>query len=164
MHALCKKQSQAKNRDPLKILQFIINMQLDYRISCLLSCFRNEFVESSHSSGGEETPKLFKWHIDVEIISLKADSIVNDQVKWKLDLHLNGQESNTLNSATLDYVRVAFARLRHPPPSLIFGRFSQSPPGLQAGPVSCTSLTATSNLKKQIKADLEGLCLKVEKS
>lgn len=40
----------------IEILQFIMNMRLDYRISCLLSIFRREFDESDRS--GNETPKL----------------------------------------------------------------------------------------------------------
>ena len=40
MPALRKKQSRAKKEDPLEILQFIINMRLDYWISCSASSAR----------------------------------------------------------------------------------------------------------------------------
>ena len=89
--SLGKKQAQAalKKEDPLvmhtklkiiEILQFIMNMRLDYRISCLLSIFRREFDESSPSGGasGNDTPKLLEKRIDLESISLKAESIIDN--------------------------------------------------------------------------------------
>jgi hypothetical protein len=89
--SLRKKQAQAalKEEDPLvmdtklkiiEILQFIMNMRLDYRISCLLSIFRREFNESSPSGGasGNDTPKLLEKRIDLESISLKAESIFDN--------------------------------------------------------------------------------------
>lgn len=89
--SLRKKQAQAalKKEDPLvmdtklkiiEILQFIMNMRLDYRISCLLSIFRREFDESSPSGGasGNDTPKLLEKRIDLESISLKAESIFDN--------------------------------------------------------------------------------------
>jgi inositol 1,4,5-triphosphate receptor type 1 len=74
---------QTKKEDPLvmytklkiiEILQFIMNMRLDYRISCLLSIFRREFDESDRS--GNETPRLTNdKRIDLETISSKAERI-----------------------------------------------------------------------------------------
>jgi hypothetical protein len=93
--SLGKKQAQAalKKEDPLvmdtklKIIEIhfslymvIMNMRLDYRISCLLSIFRREFDESSPSGGasGNDTPKLLEKRIDLESISLKAESIFDN--------------------------------------------------------------------------------------
>ena len=93
--SLRKKQAQAalKKEDPLvmdtklKIIEIhfslymvIMNMRLDYRISCLLSIFRREFNESSPSGGasGNDTPKLLEKRIDLESISLKAESIFDN--------------------------------------------------------------------------------------
>ena len=57
----------------IEILQFIMNMRLDYRISSLLHIFRREFDETS---SGNDTPKLTAdKRIDLESISSKAESI-----------------------------------------------------------------------------------------
>ena len=65
-------------------------------ISCLLSIFRKEFDEFTHSSGsspgGGEMPKLLERSIDLETISLKAESIFDNPVKSEVDFDLDGHQ------------------------------------------------------------------------
>ena len=171
---LRKKQSLAKKEDPLvmdtklkiiEILQFIMNMRLDYRISCLLSIFRREFDESSPSPSGGETPKLLERRIDLETISLKAEGIFDDQLDGPMDLDLDGQGGKT-------FLRVLLLLTMHDSPPLVSGalrllfrHFSQRHEVLQAFK-QVQLLVSDSDVEsyKQIKADLDGLRLLVEKS
>lgn len=56
----------------IEILQFILDVRLDYRISCLLSIFKQEFDETERASGdlslGQKT-------IDLELIGTQAEGI-----------------------------------------------------------------------------------------
>ncbi|EFX65582.1 hypothetical protein DAPPUDRAFT_65420 [Daphnia pulex] len=175
--SLRKKQAQAalKKEDPLvmdtklkiiEILQFIMNMRLDYRISCLLSIFRREFDESSPSGGasGNDTPKLLEKRIDLESISLKAESIF-DNHHTKIIGDLDGQGGKT-------FLRVLLLLTMHDSPPLVSGalrllfrHFSQRHEVLQAFK-QVQLLVSDSDVEsyKQIKADLDGLRLLVEKS
>jgi len=51
----------------IEILQFIMDVRLDYRISCLLSIFRREFDETG--GGGE------KHNVDLETVAAQAEGI-----------------------------------------------------------------------------------------
>lgn len=194
--SLRKKQAQAKKEDPLvmdtklkiiEILQFIMNMRLDYRISCLLSIFRREFDESSPAAAGSatggDTPKLLEKRIDLESISLKAESIFDNHTNARVgggvesvvdedyddgaavDLDLDGQGGKT-------FLRVLLLLTMHDSPPLVSGalrllfrHFSQRHEVLQAFK-QVQLLVSDSDVEsyKQIKADLDGLRLLVEKS
>lgn len=56
----------------IEILQFILDVRLDYRISCLLSIFKQEFDETERAAGdlslGQKT-------IDLELIGTQAEGI-----------------------------------------------------------------------------------------
>lgn len=60
----------------IEILQFILDVRLDYRISCLLSIFKREFDETA-SSATEKTGdvNLGQKAIDLESIGAQAEGI-----------------------------------------------------------------------------------------
>jgi len=57
----------------IEILQFILDVRLDYRISCLLSIFKREFDESESIS--TETVAMRQKNIDLEAIGSQAEGI-----------------------------------------------------------------------------------------
>lgn len=57
----------------IEILQFILDVRLDYRISCLLSIFKREFDESESIS--TETVAMRQKNIDLESIGSQAEGI-----------------------------------------------------------------------------------------
>ncbi len=57
----------------IEILQFILDVRLDYRISCLLSIFKREFDESE--SVTNEAIAMKQKNIDLESIGLQAEGI-----------------------------------------------------------------------------------------
>lgn len=57
----------------IEILQFILDVRLDYRISCLLSIFKREFDESESISN--ETVAMRQKNIDLESIGSQAEGI-----------------------------------------------------------------------------------------
>lgn len=73
--------SSVKNEYPLvmdtklkiiEILQFILDVRLDYRISCLLCIFKKEFDETERASGDVN---LGQKSIDLESIGTQAEGI-----------------------------------------------------------------------------------------
>lgn len=56
----------------IEILQFILDVRLDYRISCLLSIFKKEFDENERMSGDGS---LEQKGIDLEAIGTQAEGI-----------------------------------------------------------------------------------------
>jgi inositol 1,4,5-triphosphate receptor type 1 len=53
--------------------QFILDVRLDYRISCLLSIFKREFDETEQSSG--DTVSIGQKDIVLESIGTQAEGI-----------------------------------------------------------------------------------------
>lgn len=56
----------------IEILQFILDVRLDYRISCLLSIFKQEFDENEKSGGDVN---IGQKGIDLETIGTRAEGI-----------------------------------------------------------------------------------------
>lgn len=56
----------------IEILQFILDVRLDYRISCLLCIFKREFDETERASGDLS---LGSKGIDLELIGTQAEGI-----------------------------------------------------------------------------------------
>lgn len=169
--SLRKKTATAKKEDPLvmetklkiiEILQFIMNMRLDYRISCLLSIFRREFDEAGPAAAAaaaaaatvaaaplptpsHEPKSVMDKRIDLESISQKAESIFDNHCTFSqrpegcedddnaaVDLDLDGQGGKT-------FLRVLLLLTMHDSPPLVSGalrllfrHFSQRQEVLQA--------------------------------
>lgn len=197
--ALRKKNAAAKKEDPLvmetklkiiEILQFIMNMRLDYRISCLLSIFRREFDEAgpaaaaaavsvaSASIPSPDTKMIVDKRIDLESISQKAESIFDNNCSFNQNPEMIEDEDNAAVDLDLDgqggktFLRVLLLLTMHDSPPLVSGalqllfrHFSQRQEVLQAFK-QVQLLVSDSDVEsyKQIKADLDNLRLLVEKS
>ncbi|KAF3428798.1 hypothetical protein E2986_14032 [Frieseomelitta varia] len=112
----------------IEILQFILDVRLDYRISCLLSIFKQEFDETERASGdlslGQKT-------IDLELIGTQAEGIFGSSEECAA-LDLDGQGGKTflrvlLHLAMHDYPPLVSGALH-----LLFRHFSQRQEVLQA--------------------------------
>ena len=107
--------------------------------------FGTTMVSSGSSPVGGETLKLLERRIGLEMISLKAKSIFDDQVMQEVDLDgsvttvrsgpgRSGRQEFPTRFAPSDDARLASARLWRPSSPLpsLFAE-SRNPPGLQAG-------------------------------
>ncbi|XP_072438759.1 inositol 1,4,5-trisphosphate-gated calcium channel ITPR1 isoform X1 [Chiloscyllium punctatum] len=159
----------------IEILQFILNVRLDYRISCLLSIFKREFDESnahhqstdsppSIGSASQEGASNVPGTLDFEHIEEQAEGIFggsDENTPLDLDDHGGRTFLRVLLHLTMhDYPPLVSGALH-----LLFRHFSQRQEVLQA--FKQVQLLVTSQdveNYKQIKADLDQLRLLVEKS
>ncbi|XP_076376142.1 inositol 1,4,5-trisphosphate receptor isoform X3 [Megalopta genalis] len=145
----------------IEILQFILDVRLDYRISCLLSIFKQEFDETEKASGDVN---LGQKTIDLELIGTQAEGIFGSSEECAA-LDLDGQGGKTflrvlLHLAMHDYPPLVSGALH-----LLFRHFSQRQEVLQAFK-QVQLLVSDSDVEsyKQIKSDLDVLRQSVEKS
>ncbi|XP_012277978.1 inositol 1,4,5-trisphosphate receptor isoform X3 [Orussus abietinus] len=145
----------------IEILQFILDVRLDYRISCLLSIFKREFDETERLSGDLS---LGQKGIDLDVIGTQAEGIFGSSEEC-IALDLDGQGGRTflrvlLHLAMHDYPPLVSGAL-----TLLFRHFSQRQEVLQAFK-QVQLLVSDSDVEsyKQIKADLDVLRQSVEKS
>uniref|UniRef100_A0A8C7FLB2 Inositol 1,4,5-trisphosphate receptor n=1 Tax=Oncorhynchus kisutch TaxID=8019 RepID=A0A8C7FLB2_ONCKI len=142
----------------IEILQFILNVRLDYRISCLLCIFKREFDESNPQ--GDGTPSSANF----ENIEEQAEAIFGgSEENTPLDLDDHGGRT---------FLRVLLHLTMHDYPPLVSGalhllfrHFSQRQEVLMA--FKQVQLLVTSqdvDNYKQIKSDLDQLRSIVEKS
>uniref|UniRef100_A0A3Q1EZ36 Inositol 1,4,5-trisphosphate receptor n=1 Tax=Acanthochromis polyacanthus TaxID=80966 RepID=A0A3Q1EZ36_9TELE len=137
----------------IEILQFILNVRLDYRISCLLSIFKREFDESNSQRA-----------LDFEHIEEQAEGIFGgSEENTPLDLDDHGGRTflRVLLHLTMHDYPPLVSRALH----LLFRHFSQRQEVLQA--FKQVQLLVTSQdveNYKQIKSDLDQLRSIVEKS
>uniref|UniRef100_A0A6Q2XSB7 Inositol 1,4,5-trisphosphate receptor n=1 Tax=Esox lucius TaxID=8010 RepID=A0A6Q2XSB7_ESOLU len=150
----------------IEILQFILNVRLDYRISCLLCIFKREFDESNSQSdvslaGSLEGPNRA---LDFEHIEEQAEGIFGgSEENTALDLDDHGGRTflRVLLHLTMHDYPPLVSRALH----LLFRHFSQRQEVLQA--FKQVQLLVTSQdveNYKQIKSDLDQLRSIVEKS
>nr|XP_056723260.1 inositol 1,4,5-trisphosphate receptor type 1 isoform X2 [Euleptes europaea] len=154
----------------IEILQFILNVRLDYRISCLLCIFKREFDESNAQSpdsptgsNNQELPNV-PGALDFEHIEEQAEGIFGgSEENTPLDLDDHGGRTflRVLLHLTMhDYPPLVSGALQ-----LLFRHFSQRQEVLQA--FKQVQLLVTSqdvDNYKQIKQDLDQLRSIVEKS
>ncbi|XP_056591659.1 inositol 1,4,5-trisphosphate receptor type 1 isoform X3 [Triplophysa dalaica] len=152
----------------IEILQFILNVRLDYRISCLLCIFKREFDESNlqtdtmptaNTDGPNSMPAL-----DFEKIEQQAEGIFggsDENSPLDLDEHGGRTFLRVLLHLTMhDYPPLVSGALH-----LLFRHFSQRQEVLMA--FKQVQLLVTSqdvDNYKQIKSDLDQLRSNVEKS
>lgn len=95
----------------IEILQFISDVRLDYRISCLLSIFKKEFDESDAQQSTDAIN--LRKNIDFESIGVQAEGIFGcDEELSNLDL--DGQGGRT-------FLRVLLHLTMHDYPPLVSG-------------------------------------------
>ncbi|XP_032895218.1 inositol 1,4,5-trisphosphate receptor type 2 [Amblyraja radiata] len=147
----------------IEILQFILSVRLDYRISYILSIYKKEFGEtnSSDSVAGTSTESAVP---DLEIIGEQAESMfAGSQEKNSVELDIEGGRT---------FLRVLIHLIMHDYPPLVSGalqllfkHFSQRAELLQAfKQVQLLVSSQDVDNYKQIKGDLDLLRLTVEKS
>ncbi|KAM7169939.1 inositol 1,4,5-trisphosphate-gated calcium channel ITPR1 isoform 2-T3 [Macrochelys suwanniensis] len=155
----------------IEILQFILNVRLDYRISCLLCIFKHEFDESNAQtsesptgSSNQEAPTNVPGALDFEHIEEQAEGIFggsDENTPLDLDDHGGRTFLRVLLHLTMhDYPPLVSGALQ-----LLFRHFSQRQEVLQA--FKQVQLLVTSqdvDNYKQIKQDLDQLRSIVEKS
>lgn len=95
----------------IEILQFISDVRLDYRISCLLSIFKKEFDECDPQQSTDAI-NLRQKNIDLEAIGMQAEKIFCDEEPSNLDL--DGQGGRT-------FLRVLLHLIMHDYPPLVSG-------------------------------------------
>uniref|UniRef100_A0A096LTL1 Inositol 1,4,5-trisphosphate receptor n=1 Tax=Poecilia formosa TaxID=48698 RepID=A0A096LTL1_POEFO len=155
----------------IEILQFILNVRLDYRISCLLCIFKREFDESNpqgdnavSANGGNNITPQMPGNLDFENIEEQAEGIFGgSEENTPLDLDDHGGRT---------FLRVLLHLTMHDYPPLVSGalhllfrHFSQRQEVLMA--FKQVQLLVTSQdveNYKQIKSDLDQLRSIVEKS
>jgi len=140
----------------IEILQFILNVRLDYRISCLLSIFKREFDENSAAKAAEG--------LDLESIGAQAEDIFGGSAETA-ELDLDGQGGRMFLRVLLNLVMHNYPALVSGALQLLFRHFSQRQEVLQAFK-QVQLLVSESDVEnyKQIKSDLDELRLLVEKS
>ncbi|XP_051562764.1 inositol 1,4,5-trisphosphate receptor type 1 isoform X1 [Myxocyprinus asiaticus] len=151
----------------IEILQFILNVRLDYRISCLLCIFKTEFDESTSQtepSINQDSPASVQGALDFEHIEEQAEGIFGgSEENTPLDLDDHGGRTflRVLLHLTMHDYPPLVSRALH----LLFRHFSQRQEVLQA--FKQVQLLVTSQdveNYKQIKSDLDQLRSVVEKS
>lgn len=146
----------------IEILQFISDVRLDYRISCLLSIFKREFDECDHQTADEIN--LRQKNIDLESIGVQAEGIFGcDEEPSNLDL--DGQGGRTFLRVLLHLIMHDYPPLVSGALHLLFRHFSQRQEVLHAFR-QVQLLVSDSDVEsyKQIKQDLDVLRQCVEKS
>ncbi|XP_051754215.1 inositol 1,4,5-trisphosphate receptor type 1 isoform X1 [Ctenopharyngodon idella] len=151
----------------IEILQFILNVRLDYRISCLLCIFKTEFDESNSQtepSVSQDSTASVQGALDFEHIEEQAEGIFGgSEENTPLDLDDHGGRTflRVLLHLTMHDYPPLVSRALH----LLFRHFSQRQEVLQA--FKQVQLLVTSqdvDNYKQIKSDLDQLRSIVEKS
>ncbi|KAL1130070.1 hypothetical protein AAG570_013013 [Ranatra chinensis] len=166
-----KNNSQHKKEYPLvmdtklkiiEILQFILDVRLDYRISCLLSIFKREFDGSEKSIS--ETLPIGQKSIDLEVIGTQAEGIFGNSDDCEA-LDLDGHGGRTFLRVLLHLTMHDYPPLVSGALHLLFRHFSQRQEVLQAFK-QVQLLVSDSDVEsyKQIKSDLDVLRQSVEKS
>ncbi|XP_066247239.1 inositol 1,4,5-trisphosphate receptor isoform X4 [Euwallacea similis] len=146
----------------IEILEFILDVRLDYRISCLLSIFKREFDESEKNSGGNVN--LGQKNIDLELIGSQAEGIFGSSEECAV-LDLDGHGGRTFLRVLLHLTMHDYPPLVSGALHLLFRHFSQRQEVLQSFR-QVQLLVSDSDVEsyKQIKADLDVLRQSVEKS
>lgn len=146
----------------IEILQFILDVRLDYRISCLLSIFKREFDETEASTA--ESVNFRQRNIDLESISGQAEGIFGC-MEQSSNLDLDGQGGRTFLRVLLHLIMHDYPALVSGALHLLFRHFSQRQEVLHAFR-QVQLLVSDSDVEsyKQIKSDLDVLRQSVEKS
>ncbi|KAK7083804.1 Inositol 1,4,5-trisphosphate receptor type 1, partial [Halocaridina rubra] len=147
----------------IEILEFILDVRLDYRISCLLSIFKKESDENASATNGDSANQGLK-NKNLENIWARAQ-IIFDDTRESSSLDLDGEGGKKFLRVLLHLIMHEYPPLVSRSLQLLFRHFSQRQEVLQCfkqvqllvqdGDVECY---------KQIKEDLDDLRNLVEKS
>ncbi|KAG7164639.1 Inositol 1-4,5-trisphosphate receptor-like [Homarus americanus] len=147
----------------IEILEFILNVRLDYRISCLLSIFKKESDENPSSLTGEGISQGLK-NKNLENIWAQAQSIF-DETEENSNLDLDGEGGKKFLRVLLHLTMHEYPPLVSRSLQLLFRHFSQRQEVLQNfKQVQLLVQDGDVESYKQIKEDLDDLRNLVEKS
>lgn len=151
----------------IEILQFILSVRLDYRITYLLSIYKKEFGDKTlteNSVSLAEMPIMTPSEPDIDEITTKAESMFAGSSELSA-VELDDEGGRTFLRVLIHLIMQDYPPLVSGSLQLIFKHFSQRAEVLQAFK-QVQLLVSEQDVEnyKQIKADLDQLRLTVEKS
>uniref|UniRef100_A0AAY4DQM8 Inositol 1,4,5-trisphosphate receptor n=1 Tax=Denticeps clupeoides TaxID=299321 RepID=A0AAY4DQM8_9TELE len=155
----------------IEILQFILSVRLDYRITYLLSIYKRNFGDQSTSDSASvsentsSTGKTYSHQIpDIDEIAAKAETMFAGS-KEQCAVELDDEDGRTFLRVLIHLIMQDYPPLVSGALQLIFKHFSQRSEVLQAFK-QVQLLVSEQDVEnyKQIKTDLDQLRLTVEKS
>ncbi|KAM9375957.1 inositol 1,4,5-trisphosphate-gated calcium channel ITPR2 isoform 2-T2 [Pholidichthys leucotaenia] len=148
----------------IEILQFILSVRLDYRITYLLSIYKKEFGEKTMSDSVSDVPIITPSEPDIDEIASKADSMFAGSSELSA-VELDDEGGRTFLRVLIHLIMQDYPPLVSGSLQLIFKHFSQRAEVLQAFK-QVQLLVSEQDVEnyKQIKTDLDQLRLTVEKS
>ncbi|KFO98127.1 Inositol 1,4,5-trisphosphate receptor type 2, partial [Calypte anna] len=154
----------------IEILQFILSVRLDYRISYMLSIYKREFGENnenvdSSTTSPPDTPGTATAIVpDIDEIAAQAETMFAGR-KEKNAVQLDDEGGRTFLRVLIHLIMHDYPPLLSGALHLLFKHFSQRAEVLQAfKQVQLLVSNQDVDNYKQIKADLDQLRLTVEKS
>ncbi|XP_064083329.1 inositol 1,4,5-trisphosphate receptor-like isoform X18 [Macrobrachium nipponense] len=147
----------------IEILEFILDVRLDYRISCLLSIFKKESDENPSAVNGDSISQGLK-NKNLENIWARAQNIFDD-TEESSNLDLDGEGGKKFLRVLLHLIMHEYPPLVSRSLQLLFRHFSQREEVLQNfKQVQLLVQDGDVESYKQIKEDLDDLRNLVEKS
>ncbi|XP_060634230.2 inositol 1,4,5-trisphosphate-gated calcium channel ITPR2 isoform X1 [Anolis sagrei] len=154
----------------IEILQFILSVRLDYRISYMLSIYKKEFGESNENADSTimsqaDSPVISSAVVpDIDEIAAQAETMFAGR-KEKNAVQLDDEGGRTFLRVLIHLIMHDYPPLLSGALHLLFKHFSQRAEVLQAfKQVQLLVSNQDVDNYKQIKADLDQLRLTVEKS
>ncbi|KFW75337.1 Inositol 1,4,5-trisphosphate receptor type 2, partial [Manacus vitellinus] len=154
----------------IEILQFILSVRLDYRISYMLSIYKREFGENNENAdcsttSPPDTPGTTSAIVpDIDEIAAQAETMFAGR-KEKNAVQLDDEGGRTFLRVLIHLIMHDYPPLLSGALHLLFKHFSQRAEVLQAfKQVQLLVSNQDVDNYKQIKADLDQLRLTVEKS
>ncbi|KAM4748677.1 LOW QUALITY PROTEIN: inositol 1,4,5-trisphosphate-gated calcium channel ITPR2 [Rhinophrynus dorsalis] len=152
----------------IEILQFILSVRLDYRISYLLSIYKREFGDHGssieNSTTSPHSPTLSVGAPDIDEIAAQAETMFAGS-KERNPVELDDEGGRTFLRVLIHLIMHDYPPLLSGALQLLFKHFSQRAEVLQAfKQVQLLVSNQDVDNYKQIKADLDQLRLTVEKS
>ncbi|XP_029951400.1 inositol 1,4,5-trisphosphate receptor type 2 [Salarias fasciatus] len=148
----------------IEILQFILSVRLDYRITYLLSTYKKEFGEKTITDSVSDVPMFIPSDPDIDEIANKSESMFAGSSEMSA-VELDDEGGRTFLRVLIHLIMQDYPPLVSGSLQLIFKHFSQRAEVLQAFK-QVQLLVSEQDVEnyKQIKTDLDQLRLTVEKS
>ncbi|XP_065669152.1 inositol 1,4,5-trisphosphate-gated calcium channel ITPR1 isoform X5 [Hydra vulgaris] len=145
----------------IEILEYIMNVRLDYRMSSLLTIFKKDFNEN----GAGEAVDSEGGGVDLDHISSEAEKMFETSIDGYVDLDLDNCGGEMFLRVLLNLAMHEYKPLVSGSLQLLFRHFNQRQEVLQAfKQVQLLVSSEDVDNYKQIKSDLDQLRLLVEKS
>uniref|UniRef100_A0A8C1I759 Inositol 1,4,5-trisphosphate receptor n=1 Tax=Cyprinus carpio TaxID=7962 RepID=A0A8C1I759_CYPCA len=149
----------------IEILQFILNVRLDYRITYLLSIYKKEFGDQTLDTSASLAEVPVMAEPNIEEIAEKAENMFSGSAKERSSVDLDDEGGQTFLRVLIHLIMQDYPPLVSGSLQLIFKHFSQRAEVLQAFK-QVQLLVSEEDVEnyKKIKASLDQLRLTVEKS